>query len=68
MALTLEVSRFSCNANLEKPYVVMLMDQGQLLEQMAYYPNAETAITAGLAWVREHHPESEVSIIVAPDP
>jgi hypothetical protein len=70
MALTLEVSRFSCNANLEKPYVVMLMDQGQLLEQMAYYPSAEAAVAAGLAWVREHRPESEtqVSIVEASDP
>jgi hypothetical protein len=48
----------------------MLMDQGQLLEQMAYYPSAEAAVAAGLAWVREHRPESEtqVSIIEAPDP
>jgi hypothetical protein len=70
MALTLEVSRFFCTANLEAPYVVMLMDQGQLLEQMAYYPSAESAIAAGLAWVRAHRPESEaqVSVVVAPDP
>jgi hypothetical protein len=70
MALTLEVSRYFCTANLEKPYVVMLMEHGQLLEQMAYYPSAEAAIAAGLAWVHEHRPESEakVSVIVAPDP
>jgi|GEM_PF-3119644 hypothetical protein len=70
MALTLEVCRYFCTANLEKPYVVTLMDRGQLLEQMAYYSSAEMAIAAGLAWVREHRPESEaeVSVIVAPDP
>ena len=70
MALTLEVSRYFCTANLEAPYIATLMDQGQLLEQMAYYPDAAAAVAAGLAWVREHRPESEaeVSVVVGPDP
>ncbi len=70
MTLTLEVSRYFCTANLEAPYIATLMDQGQLLAQLAYYPSAEAAVDAGLAWVREHRPESEaeVSVVVAPDP
>jgi hypothetical protein len=70
MAITLEIRRFFCTANLDEPYVATLMEDGQLLEQMAYYPNADAAIAAGLAWVREHRADDDatVAISVMPDP
>ena len=70
MALTLEVRRFPCTANLDKPYLAMLMEDGQLIEQFAYFPDAEAAIAVGLAWVREHRADTEptVAVVVVPDP
>ncbi|NJM12391.1 MAG: hypothetical protein HC889_11360 [Synechococcaceae cyanobacterium SM1_2_3] len=68
MAITVEARRYFCTANLEAPYVATLMEGGQLLNQMAYYPNAESAIAAGLAWVAEHRADAETTVVVIPDP
>jgi len=70
MALVLEVRRFFCTADLEAPYVAMLLEEGRLIEQLAYYPTAEAAVAAGMAWVGEHRADAEpaVAVMVVPDP
>ena len=70
MAMTLEIRRFPCTANLEAPYVAALTENGNMVEQFAYFPDAEAAIAAGLAWVREHRADAEstVAVVVLPDP
>lgn len=68
MTITVEVRRYFCTANLDAPYVATVMEGGQLLNQMAYYPNPESAITAGLAWVGEHRADAETTVVVVPDP
>lgn len=68
MALTLEIRRYFCTANLEAPYVATVMEDGQLLNQMAYYPSTESAIAAGLAWIGEHRAPTETTLVVVPDP
>lgn len=68
MAVTLEVNHFFCTAGLDKPYVAMLLEDGRLIEQLAYSSSAEAAIEAGLRLAREHSgdPEPAVTVKVAP--
>jgi hypothetical protein len=67
MALTLEVHHFPCTAGLDKPYVATLLEDGRLIQQLAYYPSAEAAIEAGLKLARERgDPDVPVTVRVAP--
>lgn len=70
MTLTLEIQRFFCTANLDKPYVAALFENGHLIEQFAYFSNAEAATTAGMAYVRDHYEDfqPEVAVTIFPDP